>query len=151
MATQLTADHARQSLTAHVATKGIEVFCQYGPRIGWTQLQALLQDSDQVRYPCTVEFAAAALEPGECAHAVANGPRPEAGYTIHVHPHFAAARDRAVYLVLYQLVAVNYGDFASACDAESFGAAALGLTCDEYYAALCLLADELAAGGPAGA
>jgi hypothetical protein len=46
-------------------------------------------------------------------------------------------------LVLYQLVAVNYGEFASADEAETFGAAALGLTRDEYYAVLCAMADEI--------
>jgi hypothetical protein len=46
-------------------------------------------------------------------------------------------------LVLYQLVLVNYGAFASSDDAETFGAAALGLARDEYYGTLCRLADEL--------
>jgi hypothetical protein len=46
-------------------------------------------------------------------------------------------------LVLYQLVLVNYGEFASPDDAETFGAAALGLAKDDYYHALCALADEL--------
>jgi hypothetical protein len=46
-------------------------------------------------------------------------------------------------LVLYQLVLVNYGTFASPDDAETFGAAALGLTKDQYYYVLCGLADEL--------
>jgi hypothetical protein len=39
---------------------------------------------------------------------------------------------------------VNYGEFASADDAETFGAAALGLSKDDYYQAVCALADELA-------
>jgi hypothetical protein len=46
-------------------------------------------------------------------------------------------------LVLYQLVLVNYGAFASSDDAETFGAAALGLTKEEYYGTLCRLADGL--------
>ena len=46
-------------------------------------------------------------------------------------------------LVLYQLVLVNYGEFASAEDAETFGAAVLGITRDEYYQTLCELADQL--------
>ena len=46
-------------------------------------------------------------------------------------------------LVLYQLVAVNYGGFASGDDAETFGAAALGLEREDYYQELCRLADQL--------
>ena len=52
-------------------------------------------------------------------------------------------------LVLYQLVLVNYGAFAAPDDAETFGAAALGLGRDEYYHALCRLADELPLRTPA--
>ena len=48
------------------------------------------------------------------------------------------------HIVLYQLVLVNYGEFASADDAETFGAAALGLAKEEYYQILCGLADEVA-------
>ena len=52
--------------------------------------------------------------------------------------------ERVPPLVLYQLVLVNYGDFASADDAETFGANALGLSKDDYYRALCEMADEIA-------
>jgi hypothetical protein len=46
-------------------------------------------------------------------------------------------------LVLYQLVLVNYGEFASPDDAEAFGAAALGLSRDAYYELVCQAADLL--------
>jgi hypothetical protein len=146
MATQLTAADAKQSLTAHVEAKGIEAFVKYGPRIGWGELQRLLGDRAFVRYPCRIEFDAAPLLPGEFAHAVQRGASPEDGFTMFVHPRFMLELDRVAWLVLYQLVVVNYGEFASADEAETFGAAALGLTRDEYYAALCEMADEIAGG-----
>jgi len=46
-------------------------------------------------------------------------------------------------LVFYQLVAVNYGEFASPDDAVTFGAAALGLAEADYYRIVCELADRL--------
>jgi hypothetical protein len=52
--------------------------------------------------------------------------------------------EKAPHVVLYQLVLVNYGEFASADDAETFGANVLGLSKDAYYQALCELADEIA-------
>lgn len=146
MATQLTAEGAQQSLTAHVEAKGIEVFVKYGPVIGWGELQRLLKDRAYVRYPCEIVFDAADLLPGEFAYPKPNGPVPEDGFTMFVHPVFMIDLSRAAALVLYQLVAVNYGEFASSDDAETFGAAALGLTRDEYYALLCECADQL--GGP---
>jgi hypothetical protein len=146
MPTQLTADDARQSLTAHVRAKGAEIFAKYGPRIGWTELQAILGDRACVRYPCTIEFDAARLQPGEFAYPEAKGETPEAGFTLYVHPIYMTQLPLVPYLVLYQLVVVNYGEFASPGDAEAFAAAALGLDGETYYGALCQLADQLGAG-----
>ena len=148
MAVQLTAENAQQSLTTHVEAKGIEVFLKYGPQIGWGELQRLLQDRAYVRYPCKIAFDAANLLPGEFAYAMPLGELPEDGFTLCVHPLFMLELERVPALVLYHLVAVNYGAFASADDAETFGAAALGLTRDEYYALLCESADQIHAPGP---
>lgn len=148
MATGPTAEGARQSLTAHVATKGAEIFEKYGPHIGWTALPQILRDRACVRYPCEVVFDASPLLPGEFAYPVPKGELPEDGFAMCVHPLFQAQLERVPYLVLYQLVLVNYGGFASADDAEVFGANALGLPREEYYQALCRLADEVASLNP---
>lgn len=143
MATQLTAEDARQSLNSHVAAKGGEIFAKYGPHIGWKELQRILEDRSCVRYPCKVVFDAAGLEPGEFAHPSADGERPEDGFTMRVQPRFMTDLARVPLLVFYQLVLVNYGEFASPEDAETFGAAAAGLPRDAYYAELCGMADQL--------
>jgi hypothetical protein len=143
---QLSIDDARQSLTAHLAAKGAEIREKYGPRIGWDELLQILDDRACVRYPCEIRFDAEPLLAGEFAHPVAKGTRPEEGFTLCVHPVFATQLSQVPLLVFYQLVAVNYGEFASADDAETFGASALGLSKDEYYGAVCALADQLVAG-----
>jgi len=143
MAIQLTADAARQSLNEHVATRGREIHGKYGPHIGWPELRQILEDRSCVRYPCEIVFDAGPLEPGEFAHPVAKGERPEDGFTMHVHPFFLTQLECVPGLVLYQLVLVNYGEFASADDAETFGAAVLGISRDEYYQILCEMADQL--------
>ena len=149
MATQLTAEDARQSMQAHAASKGAEIRATYGPHLGWSQLLAILADRTCVRYPCEIAFDSGPLGEDEFAHPVARGESPAAGFTIYVHPYFATQPDRVPYLVLYQLVLVNYGDFASSADAESFGAHAFGISEDEYYRVLCAMADEISGGGPA--
>jgi hypothetical protein len=143
MPKRLTADDARQSLNAHVAAKGAEIFGKYGPRIGWPELLRILADRAYVRYPCELRFDASQLGLGEFAQPVPKGEHPEDGFVMHVHPLYQARLESVPLLVLYQLVLVNYGEFASADDAETFGAAALGMDKDEYYAQLCALADEL--------
>lgn len=145
MATQLTPEDAQQSLTAHVAAKGLELHEKYGPVIGWAELLRVFEDRAFVRYPCEVVFDAKPLLAGEFAYATAKGEHPEDGFTLFVHPFFGSQLERVPILVLYHLVTVNYGQFASAEDAETFGAAALGLGKDEYYHALCEMSDKLGA------
>ncbi len=144
MATRLTAEDGRQSLNAHVAAKGDEIRAKYGPRIGWTSLQRILEDRACVRYPCEIIFDATPLRPGEFAYPGPRGGKPEDGFNLYVHPYFMTQLDRIAHLVLYQLVVINYGEFASADDAETFGASALGLSKEEYYRSVCELADEVA-------
>jgi hypothetical protein len=143
MSKRLTADDARQSLSAHVAARGAAIFEKYGPHVGWNQLQRILQDRACVRYPCQIAFDPAPLQPGECAYPKPNGARPEDGFVIHIHPLFLLQMDRVAHLALYQLVVVNYGPFASSEDAEVFGAAALGISREQYYQGLCAMADLL--------
>jgi hypothetical protein len=143
MAIQLTAEDARQSLNGHVAAKGREIRAKYGPHIGWPELLRIMADRACVRYPCEIVFDAGPLQPGEFAHPVAKGERPEEGFTMFVHPVFLTQLQQVPCLVLYQLVLVNYGEFASADDAETFGAAVLGLSQHEYYDTLCELAGRI--------
>jgi hypothetical protein len=143
MATPPSAQEARQALNASAAAIGVGIYDKYGPRIGWKQLLQILQDRTCVRYPCEIVFDATPLEAGEFAHPVAKGDRPEDGFTLYVHPFFMTQIEQVPLLALYQLVLVNYGAFAAPEDAEAFGAAALGLGRNEYYRALCGLADEL--------
>ena len=150
MSIQLTAEDARQSLSAHVAEKGGELRAKYGPEISWAELLRILDDRAFVRYPCGIEFDSGPLHPGEFAHPVPRGDRPEDGFTMCLHPCFRTQLEQVPSLVLYQLVLVNYGEFASPDDAETFGAAALGLGKDDYYRRLCRLYDWAAATESAG-
>ena len=143
MPRQLTVHDARQSLNAHVRSKGAEIFEKYGPRIGWSELQRILKDDDCVRYPCEIVFDESGLQRGEMAHPVPKGAKPGDGFIMAVHPFFMTQLANVPVLVLYQLVLVNYGEFASSDDAEAFGAAALGMSKEAYYALLCNLADQL--------
>ncbi len=145
MSKQLTAEDARQSLRDHVAAKGEEVRAKFGPRLGWAELNRLLEDRKFVRYPCRIAFDAMPLQPDEFAYPEPLGPRPDDGFRICVHPRFEADLDAVPALVLYQLVAVNYGDFATPEDAEAFGAAALGMSREQYYQRLCQCADQVSA------
>ena len=141
-----TADGARRSLRGHAADKGHELRAKYGPAIDWETLLRVLADREVVRYPCEIRFGTGGLQPGEFAFPEPRGGKPEDGFVMWVHPEFERQPDLVAYLVLYQLVAVNYGRFASAEDAEAFGAAALGMGTDDYYETLCRFAARVAPG-----
>ena len=143
MAVQLGEQDARESLNAHVAARGAGIYDKYGPQIGWKELARILADRSCVRYPCEIVFDASPLEPGEFAHPIPKGSRPEDGFVMHVHPFFMTQLDEVPLLVLYQLVLVNYGEFVTPDDAEAFGACAMGLPQEDYYARLCALADQV--------
>ena len=147
MPTQLTADDARVSLSAHAAAKGAEVFEKYGPAIGWKELRLIIEDRACVRYPCELVFASEPLQSGEFAHPVQKGAHPEEGFRMFVHPIFMTQLSEVPLLVLYQLVAVNYGEFASGDDAVEFAAAALGMSSEDYYQQLCELVEPIAERG----
>jgi hypothetical protein len=146
---QPTPEDARESLSDHVAARGAQIRAKYGPDIGWAKLQAILADRDFVRYPCELAFDVGPLLAGECAFPAPLGDRPEDGFRLCVHPYFSVDPGRVPLLALYQLVAVNYGAFASPQDAEIFGSAALGMPREEYYATLCAMTDEISGGQPA--
>src|ERR1043166_6894641 len=117
---QLTAEDAKQSLNAHVAAKGAEIFEKYGPHIGWKELLRILEDRTCVPYPCQVLPAPTPLPPSDgergptldTRHSTLSPDHPDDGFTIFVHPYYMTQLDRVPHLVLYQLVAVNYGEFA---------------------------------------
>ena len=146
MPVQLTADDAKVSLNAHVASKGAEIRAKFGPAIGWSELRLILADRAFTRYPCEIVFSTDQLQENEFAHPVQLGAQPEDGFTMYVHPLFMTQLSAVPMLVLYQLVLVNYGEFASADDAVTFAACALGMTDDDYYSALCELVDSTCGG-----
>ncbi len=146
MARQLTDADARQSLTAHVAARGAEIFARFGPQIGWSELLLILEDRTFVRYPVTIDFDAGPLQPGEFAWPEPRGASPEDGFRLCVHPMFMTNLSQVPFLALYQLVVVNYGGFAGHEEAEAFAAAALGLDRETYYQTICALADQLGSG-----
>lgn len=144
MCKQLTEQDARQTLHAHAECKGAEIYEKFGQEITWHQLKEILNDRASTRYPCEITFDSSQLFSGELAHASPRGKHPEEGFLIHVHPVLMTRLDLVPYVVLYQLVVVNYGEFASSEDAEIFAARALGMGKQEYYEALCSIVDEFA-------
>ena len=143
MARHFKSEDVRQCVAAEVAAKAAEIRHRYGPQLGWEQLQQLLQDREFTLFPCEIRFDAAPLLPGEFGHPVPKGSGRDQGYVIYLHPKYANQPAAVPYLVLHQLVLINYGQAATADDAETFGSIALGLSKEAYYHALCELSGQI--------
>ncbi len=141
--TKLTIEDGRNALTGHIYEKALAIQKKYGNVSEYNTLCELLKDSDFVRYPTRVEFNSALIERGTFATARLVSDKPSDGYVIFVHSYFKDKLEYVPPLVLYHLVTVNYGDFASSTDAELFGATILGLEKEEYYQFICQLADQI--------
>jgi len=142
-ARHFTSESAHRRVSAELVTKAVELRQKYGPDIDWEKLQRLLHDPQFAPFPCEIRFDSTPLLPGEFGHPVPKGAGQDQGYILYLHPQYASQLARVPYLVLHQLVLVNYGESATADDAEVFGALALGLSKEAYYQALCELSGQL--------
>jgi len=130
-------------LAERIAALATLIRQRYGPRLDWRQLLLLLEDRACVRFPCELRFDAEPLLPGEFALVVPRGLNDAEGFIIYLHPFYALELDQAVYLVLPQLVRVNYGLQAAPEDAENFGAQVMDVPTADYFHTLCQLSDQL--------
>jgi len=133
------------AVSEHAAEKARQIHTRYGPRIDYQVLLRILEDRRSVRYPVTIEFTSDGIETGLFANTEPVSEDLSEGYVISVHECFRDREDVLPALVLYQSVIVNYGDLATAADAEIFGAGVLGMDRDEYYALMCDLNDSIQA------
>lgn len=113
-----------------------------GPHPRWAALQVLLADRKFLPVPCEIVFDADLLLPGEFAHTVPTAD----SYLICIHPVYADQNDALPLVALQQLALVLGGPRVSPEEAEEFGATCLGLSREEYYAALCELAAQAGGG-----
>jgi len=134
------------AVSRHVIEKAKEIRARYGPLIDYPVLLQILADRRCVRYPVEIRFATDGIEPGLFAKTEPVSENPEDGYVISLHRRFEHRPDVLPALILYQSVLVNYGDLATAVDAELFGSGILGLDRDSYYARILALTDALWSG-----
>jgi hypothetical protein len=138
-----TVEDGQQALRDHVREKAMAARLKYGLYIDAETILDMLDDREVVRYPTGVRFDAAPLQPGEFAVAEPLGARPEHGYALFIHPWFQEQPEVWPLLIAYHVVDINYGEIATAAEAELYGATLLGLEIEAYYEALCELADSI--------
>ncbi|MES9939469.1 MAG: hypothetical protein ABW104_15520 [Candidatus Thiodiazotropha sp. 6PLUC2] len=131
------------AVSLHAREKAEEIRERYDRVIDYQSVLDMLEDRKSVRYPVKLMFVSEGIEPGMFARTEPVSENPEDGYTIMVHNYFENRHDDLPLLILYQLVLVNYGDLATANDAEIFGATILGMNRETYYERIAALVDSI--------
>ncbi|ODB89137.1 hypothetical protein A3193_10155 [Candidatus Thiodiazotropha endoloripes] len=131
------------AVSLHAREKAEEIRGRYDRVIDYQTVLEMLEDRKSVRYPVELRFVSEGIDPGMFARTEPVSENPEDGYTIMLHSYFENRHDDLPMLILYQLVLVNYGDLATANDAEIFGATILGLDRDTYYQQVAALVDDV--------
>ena len=131
------------AVSRHAIEKAKEICARYGPVIDYAAVLRLLEDRKSIRYPVEICFVSEGIEAGMFANTQPVSKNPDDGYVISLHQHFEDQTDVLPALILYQSVLVNYGDLATADDAELFASTLLGVERDEYYAQIIALTDAL--------
>lgn len=139
---EITLEDGRRALGVHVLQKGSDLRKKYGGFIDYETLLKILRDEEFVRFPTRIIFDSSKIEKGMFALVEKQADEPTKNYIIYVHEHFKKKLGDLPAVVLYHLVTVNYGDFATHNEAEEFGSAALGMEKDYYYQYVCRLADQ---------
>ncbi|MEN8214331.1 MAG: hypothetical protein ABFR19_08205 [Pseudomonadota bacterium] len=134
------------AVSRHAIEKAKEIRERYGPVIDYPAVLRMLEDRRCIRYPVEIRFVSDGIEPGLFATTEPVSENPDDGYVISLPRQFEERHDILPALILYQSVLVNYGDLATADDAELFGSTLLGLERDDYYAQIVSLTDTLWAG-----
>lgn len=144
--THLTEQDGRTALREHAEAKAREARLGLGLYVDADAIVRVLDDRAVVRYPVGIRFDAEPLEPGEFAWPMPLGDHPSEGFCLFIHPWFESQPQVWPLLIAYHIPSINYGDIVSHDDAECYGAALLGLSPEEYYRALCELADSIPGG-----
>ncbi len=131
------------AVSRHAIEKAEEIRARYGPVIDYPAVLRILEDRRCIRYPVVIQFVSDGIDPGLFARTEPVSENLDDGYVISLHQRFEDQPDVLPTLILYQSVLVNYGDLATADDAELFGSAVLGLDRDAYYKQIVALTDAL--------
>lgn len=133
----------RSAVSQHATAKADEIRGRYGPDIDYPTVLRMLADRRCIRYPVEIRFVAHGIEPGMFGKTELASKDPADGYVISLHHSFEGRHDLLPALILYQSVLVNYGDLATAVDAELFGSGVLGMDRDAYYERIVALTNSL--------
>ena len=129
------------SLRDHITAQAVVAHQKHGP-LTFAGLDALLTDPECLRHPTRLVF-----EFGEMAEHQFAEPgldrrnREQDGRVLYLRPLLRDRPDLALLAVAYMIPLINYGDIITDGHCLRYGATLLGMMEEEFYAAICRMAD----------
>lgn len=129
------------SLESHAAKEATRVCRFLGGGLNDKNLLRYLSEPQCLRYPTTLVFDGAALEPQQFADIEMVGDGERRACLLHMRPCYEGRTADLPYLVAYMSASIDYGIAASAELSLKHGASLMGLSEDDYYEHICAIVD----------
>ncbi len=135
----------RQSLRDHLLEQAIVAHQKHGPLTA-DKLDAFLHDPDCLRYPVRLVFEFGAMALNQFAQPDVDWRNTERdGRVLYLRPLLRDRPDLLPLAVAYVIPVINYGDIVTDEHCLLYGAVLLGMVEEEFYEAICKLANYVGA------
>ena len=133
------------SLREHIAAQAVMAHQKHGP-LTFAGLDALLTDPECLRHPTRLVFEFGEMAGHQFAEPdVDQRNREQDGRVLYLRPRLRDRPDLAVLAAAYMIPLINYGDIITDEHCLRYGATLLGMMEQEFYAAVCQMADLVGA------
>ena len=136
-------DDLHASLLRHAREAAARAIAKLGGPLSMENLDVFMTDTDCMKHRVQIAYDTTELESHQFAQPVFEGAAANRFCSLHIHPHFANRPECVPLIVAYMAGAINYGGAVTLDLCEVYGAALLQMPRDEFYAAVCNVADML--------
>ena len=135
-------DEAVAALSLHAVEAAQRARTALGGKLDAANLDEFLSSRTCLRLPTELRFDGLGLDPHQFATPAFVTENGERRCILHIRPHYENLSDSHAYIVAYMAAAINYGAAASAELCETYGATLLGIGVEDFFTAICSIADS---------
>ena len=133
------------SLREHIAAQAVVAHHKHAP-LTFAGLDALLSDPECLRYPVRLVFEFGEMAAHQFAQPDLDPRNPsQDGRVLYLRPMLRDRPDLILLAVAYMIPAINYGEMVTDEHCLRYGATLLGVMENEFYQAICGMADFVGA------
>ena len=135
----------QNALAHHMMEKARLARERYGP-LSMQNIYSVLKDPDLLRHPVRLVFEYGEISFHQFAQPAPDPRDPSNGFCIYLRPCLKEMTKEVPFAVAYMIPVINYGEEMVTDElCLQFGASLLDMSEEDYYTALCTLAEEVGA------